>query len=69
MDQSRLSMTSDCQTTEMLCWKRSPEFVLTGKKERLWTPEIIGSDLIEEDTLKILTADIKKEVKKTKQDR
>ena len=43
--------------------------MLTGKKERLWTPEIIGSDLIEEDTLKILTADIKKEVKKTKQDR
>ena len=35
VDQSRLSMTSDCQTTEMLCWKRSPEFVLTGKKERL----------------------------------
>ena len=53
----------------MLCWERGSVFVLTGKKERLWTPEIIGSDLIEEDTLKILTADIKKEVKKTKQDR
>ena len=67
LDQSMLVMTSNRGTKDMLCWERGSRFVLTGKKKRLWIPsEIIKIRFTRGRPLKILAAERKKKIKRTK---
>jgi hypothetical protein len=59
-------MTSNCWTKGSSL-KRGSRFVLTGKKKRLWIPsEIIKIRFTRGRPLKILAAERKKKIKRTK---